>query len=375
MLAKLFLLLLTLAASANPAPDRFNLCAQEYGKLFAVSERNYGPRVYLRAPAEGTRDFNSIRELKVGQFNVENLYNYQGRWKVDENGKKVFVEAPSAKPERRWNQLKEVIERSDDDIMIWEEVEDFTAAQDFVNEKLGGRYRVVLIEGNDERGIDVAFLLKKDLPFDVEMQSHRNVATGNGSKQFSRDLPVVAIRKAGAKENDEPLAFFMGTHYKSQRDSDGDPRSVLRRTAQVQATVKIKERYEAAHPRTPIFLLGDFNADLRSAPEFKPLWQNGFRDSFDLSPNPLPKEQRLTHAYFPRGGDPNYSQLDGILVNKAGQDAGIVKSAAILPYRTAEGKEMGIPRSFAEREKQGSDHRKLQIKLDFEKMREAWQNR
>jgi hypothetical protein len=385
ILGRLFLFLFLALNLALPSAARaknesalasLEPCANLYAGLFSAKDTVTGPRVYLHAGPGGLRDFDSINELKVGQFNVENMYNYRGKWERNpETNGLMLVKPPFPKPEARWRHLQDVITRSDDDIMIWEEVEDFTAAKDFIDSHLGGRYKVIVIEGNDERGIDIAVLVKKDLPFDVEVQSYKNISydkDGNKLKVFSRDLPVVSVRKAGAPESDKPIARFVGTHYKSMQDSKGDPKSVLKRTRQVEQTTKILGKYEQTNPNVPIFLMGDFNADLRTGQEFKPLWKAGYKDSFDLVPNPLPKDMRRTHSYLPEGEEPVYGQLDGVLVNKAGQD-NLVKSAKIIPYKNADGTDMPLPRTHDERELQGSDHRKLQIVLDFKKMRENWQ--
>lgn len=385
ILGRLFLFLFVVLSLALPSAARakdesalssLQPCTNLYAGLFSAKDTATGPRVYLRAGTSGLRDFDSINELKVGQFNVENMYNYRGKWEVDQNtGERTLVKPPFPKPEARWRHLQDVINRSDDDIMIWEEVEDFTAAKDFIDSHLGGKYKVLVIEGNDERGIDIAVLVKKDLPFDIEMQSHKNISydkDGNQLKVFSRDLPVVTLRKAGAAENDKPVARFVGTHYKSMQDSKGDPKSVLKRTRQVEQTARILGDYERKDPKVPMFLMGDFNADLRTGQEFKPLWKAGYKDSFDLAPNPLPKDQRRTHSYIPFEGQPEYNQLDAVLANKAAQD-NLVKGAKIIPYKNPDGTEMPLPRTREERELQGSDHRKLQIVLDFKKIRENWQ--
>jgi hypothetical protein len=156
------------------------------------------------------------------------------------------------------------------------------------------------------------------------------------------------------------------------QDSKGDPKSALKRKRQVEATAQILGTYEKKDPKVPIFLLGDFNGDVRNGPEFQALWRAGYKDSFDLSPNPLPKDQRRTHSFIPFAGAPVHGQLDAVLVSKAGQ-RDIVKGAKIIPYRNPDGTEMRLPRTREERDRQGSDHRKLQIRLDFRKMRENWQ--
>lgn len=308
------------------------------------------------------------------QYNVENLFNYQGKFGYNEQGQWVQLSPPSTKPEARFLKLKANIERANPDIMTWQEVENLQAAEDFVKQYLDDRYRVVLIEGNDSRGIDVALLVKKDLPFDVIAQSHREV-TKDGEKIFSRDFVVSEFHLPGAKNGDEPIFKIMNTHNKSQRDSPGDPRSVKKRTAQVQAQAEIALREQNKHPEVPAFIVGDLNADVRTASEFTPLWSIGYKDSFNIVDNPIPLEARVTQSYFPQGGAPVYNQLDGILASPKAQEQKIVQNVEVLRDKGPDGKDLPLPQSFRERERQASDHSAIRLQLDFQKMYNLWKAR
>jgi hypothetical protein len=225
-----------------------------------------------------------------------------------------------------------------------------------------------MIEGNDDRGIDIAVLVKKDLPFDLEMQSYRNAKMHNerngGSEElvFSRDLPVLKVMKKGSKE---PLSLFMGVHLKSQRDAPNDPRSVYKRTQQAAAVTRIYQDYRRMHPEAPVFLLGDFNAEI-GAPEFRPLWEAGFKDSFDLAPNT--PHDRITHSYHPNSGENIYGQLDAVVVAE-GKAKGIIKSGEVVPYLDPDGNPKALPASKEERKENPSDHRMVNVVVDFRKVK------
>lgn len=333
-----------------------------------------GPRFFSKAPTENIRKPEEITSLTSMQYNVENLFNYQGKYGYDEQGMWTQLKPPLTKPEARFLRLKDNIERANPDIMTWQEVENFQAAEDFVNTYLGGKYRVILIEGNDGRGIDVAILVKKDLPFDVISQSHREVAK-EGQKLFSRDFVVSEFHLAGAKDGDEPLFKIMNTHNKSQRDSPGDPGSVKKRLTQIQEQAKILLAEEKKHPDVPAFVVGDMNADIRSASEFQPLWDIGYKDSFDLVSSPIPLEMRVTQSFFPESGPTKHNQLDGILASKKAQDAGIVQQMEIVNDLDANGNPLPLPQSFQDREKQASDHRAILMHFDFQKIFGSWKSR
>lgn len=342
-------------------------------KIYAAftEERPEGPRIRIAAPIHGARSVASIEDLTLVQYNVENLFNYLGKWGYNKRGEWTRIAPPRTKPQARWERLRDNIERANPDIMTWQEVENLQAAQEFVDTQLGGRYRVFLIEGNDSRGIDVALLVRNDLPFDVTIQSHRNLASG-GRRIFSRDLVTAEFRAPGAPAEQEPLFRIFHTHNKSQRDSPGDPRSVSVRTLQVEEQARIAEIFERTEPNVPIFLMGDMNADVRNAAEFRPIWAQGFRDGFNVAPNSPEPVDRVTQAYFPEGGSPVYSQLDGIFVSRAGQSPGLVRSLEVVPDRFPDGRPMPLPRTFQERERQASDHRALRMRIAFNRLYQDW---
>lgn len=333
-----------------------------------------GPRVFIKAEGSDLRKLEEISELTVLQYNVENLFNYQGKWGYNNEGEWTMLSPPKTKPERRWIRLAGNIERTNPDIMTWQEVENLQGAEDFVNQKLGGKYRVILIEGNDSRGIDVALLVKKDLPFDVLAQSHREVKEDD-QKIFSRDFVVASFMAPGGKASDEPLFKVMNTHNKSQRDSPGDIRSVKKRTQQVERQAEITLSEMKAHPEVPSFILGDMNADVRGAPELEPLRRIGFKDAFDLSSKPVPSDARVTQFYFPQDAPPVYSQLDGMFVSPSGQKLGVVKNVETVPDLDEFGVARLLPKNMRERSLQASDHRAVKMNVDFQKIREAWMQR
>lgn len=350
-------------------------CREQYAKLgleAGVSVEPAGPRLLLRAESK-TRRIEDIRELRIGTYNLKNLEYAEGR----------FVHRPAAPPgvvlpagerfPQHLEQLGRTILSRDPDIMAVQEVMDFETLKRFADERLMGRYRVVLIEGNDRRGMDVAMLVKKDLPFDLEVQSHRDLRFRNmkhdgiNDRLFSRDVPVMHIRKKGDGDKGPPLMSFMAAHLKSQRDVPGDPRSIYRRAAEAKMIATMAREFRAANPRTPIVLMGDFNSDIRAARELGTLWKAGFQDAFDLSRNQIPEAQRITHSTHPPTGPAIYSQLDGVLLADD-EAAQLVKRMEILPYMDPYGAQLRRPTSSAERNRNPSDHFMVHGTIDFRRV-------
>lgn len=323
------------------------------------------------------RSLESIKQLKVGSYNVENLFEQAGSHVPDPANPGKLKKISDAKPKPEWALAAEgkLILENDLDIMTLAEVEDIQALNDFNERFLGGKYRTFLIEGNDERGIDIAFLVKKDLPFDIEQRSHKEeswldpVLGGGPTKLFSRDLTSLVVRAPGKTQ---PLFVLFGTHYKSKRDRDGrDPESVIMRTAQVQRTAEIMERYKKEFgENVPMMIGGDFNGAVDQEAAYAPLFgAAGLTDSFDAAPVKSTPEQRITHTYHPRVGPAHYAQMDAVLVSKSLKSA--VQSAVVYRYKNPDGTDRPIPKTYEERELNPSDHFPLIVTLDFAPIRDG----
>src|SRR5690606_14403915 len=106
------------------------------------------------------------------------------------------------------------------------------------------------------RGINVGFLIKKDLPLKIHVETHKELTWIDpikpelGEKKlFSRDVPVLHMRRFETSDLDPPDMIIMGTHYKSQRDRAGDMGSAILREAQVKKTVEIASFYQEKYGR------------------------------------------------------------------------------------------------------------------------------
>ncbi|MBI2387651.1 MAG: hypothetical protein HYV14_16820 [Elusimicrobia bacterium] len=331
-----------------------------------------GPAAAAAAPV---RALSSIKELKMGSYNVLNLFENVGKHVPDPANPGKLKKISDARPKEEWSLREQgkVILENDLDVVTLEEVENIAALRDFNERFLNGKYDVHLIEGNDERGIDVAFLVKKDLPFLVEQRSHKDetwvdpVLGGGPRTLFSRDLTSLVVRAPGKAQ---PLFVLFGTHYKSKRDRDGgDPESRILRGAQVRRTAEIIARYRAEFGAdVPVMLAGDFNGEVGKEAEFRPLFEAaGLVDSFDAAPNPPSEKDRITHTFHPKGGATHYGQMDAILVSKALR--GAVKKAEAYRYKNADGSVRAIPATYEERSRNPSDHFPVIVTLDFVPLR------
>lgn len=334
-----------------------------------------GPVVVAETPK---RRLSDIRSLRVGTYNVLNLFSSVGQHVPDPETPGKLKKVSDAKPKEDWSLRAQgqVILENRLDVVTLEEVEDIAALRDFNERFLEGKYDVYLIEGNDERGIDIGFLVKKDLPFVVEQRSHKDetwvdpVFGGGPTKLFSRDFTALVVR---AEPGGKPLFLQFGTHFKSKRDRDGkDPESRVMRGAQVARAAEIVGRYRAEFGQdVPILLSGDFNGEVPNEPEFKPLFEAaGLTDAFDATPNPPSDRDRVTHTFHPRGGASHYGQMDAVLVSKGLR--GAVTNAMVYRYKNDDGSARDVPHTYEEREKNPSDHFPVVVTLDFAPIRDGF---
>lgn len=271
-----------------------------------------------------------------------------------------------AKPKNQLDAISNIYKKYPAWASFWVEIGALKIFSDYDFEFLNGRYEEFLIDGNDERGLDVGLLLDKRLPLTVEVHSHRNlIHEASGQVVFSRDLPAYIITEKGQLA---PMMIIFGTHFKSQRSTDGDRFGQKRRTLQAFAAAKIIQFYEELYPGTPILLTGDLNKDWRRAEDFQALRSIGMIDAFDLAEDTEEFQRRGTHYYFNRWGDLEVNQLDAMLLNGAAIKANFLKSAKVLPHVDGEGYDLGPPRSYDERKLRGSDHLPIQVIFDLNKL-------
>lgn len=133
---------------------------------------------------------------------------------------------------------------------------------------------VMLIDGNDDRGIDVAIMTREDYPI-VSIASHVDDTNG-GSRIFSRDCPQFEIRTA--KGN--PL-FVLVNHLKS-KGFGSKAASDARRQRQARRVKEIYDELIGKHKFVAI--IGDLNDTPASAP-LAALTQDAMLKDISAHPN------------------------------------------------------------------------------------------
>jgi hypothetical protein len=368
-LTLIWLCVVALALPASACPD---------GAWASVGTAKRAKR-FLGAPPAGqlvslAKDRKTIsveaflkrKSLRFMNWNVENYYV-----ESPEGGPKrpPFDKSQKTKTEEEMAQVIRQIRTYKPDFVTVQEMQDLYAFKDLSNrlnraapKDLTDDYVPLLIEGNDGRGIDVGVLVRADLPLDYHYYSHKNEPMNDprfpgAKKAFLRDTPALVVTVKGT---DEPLFVLMLGHNKSKLGSPTDPTGAIRREVEANAAANVEQYYEALYPGVPILYGADFNGAAHSAPEYAALRERAkMKDAFDVVSDPKKRldpddPKRLSYTYFPPGGEVEYSQLDGILVNRA--MAPFVKDAFVAEAVDSKGKVIPRPTTKQEKEARGSDH-------------------
>lgn len=333
----------------------------------------YGDHFFLDAVNRGPLP----KRLNILVQNFENLGTFikifRERLLVGGQVKEFRHEVPEVKSENQLQRLAMRIKKQDPDIIVGVEVKDLATAQEYAKNYLDDKYQAILIEGNDERGIDVCYFLKRTLALDLEVKSFKKYSSDptQQSPTFSRDFPVLLLRDVGAPKNSTPNLAIFATHYKSRRGNTEDlDESLNKRTKQVKASLKIIEELKKQYPKLPIFVGGDFNNDIRSAPEFRPFFVGGFRDAMDFVQEIVPIDQRYTQYFFrfvskdSNGKQLKLEQLDAALINSALSD--FILAAGIQRDVDTLGKPVSLPQTPDAVNERGSDHDGVYTWINYE---------
>jgi endonuclease/exonuclease/phosphatase family metal-dependent hydrolase len=162
----------------------------------------------------------------------------------------------------------------------------------------------MLIDGNDDRGIDVGLLAKKGFAIGG-LRSHIDDRMANGEPVFSRDCPEYEVRTPGGA-----TLFVLPNHFKSKFGGD-DALSQAKRKAQAERVAAIYARLKAEGAQN-IVIAGDLN----DTPDSTPLQPLLATDLTDISAHPaFDTGEFAGQGTFDLGNDS--SKIDYMLLSPA----------------------------------------------------------
>lgn len=322
------------AVDAGRSPSAIRTC----DRLF----ESVGPKIKIILPAaSGKLKAQLLNTIRVGHWNVQDL-KLQERPPLQALSYSRKPDERPIKPAWAVDSIVRQIEREKLDVLFLSEVIGKESLEELAT-KLKDEFEPILIEGNDISEIDMGILIRRTLPLEIEVQSHRaltHLYKDSIVPLHSRDLILLTLRKPGESR---ALISFAGSHLKApNRGQPGTLMTSIKGTAQLVSGIEILEREKAVNnPRATVFL-ADFNADIRFKYGFGEFKDAGYREALDLMGIPLDK--RITHS--------RSMQLDGIFVSRE-----IVNRDAILAAYVARGKDGA------------SDHDLEIMELDLTKLR------
>lgn len=323
--------------------------------------------------------------VTVGTFNLNNLfsrYNFQGEIDAIQDGETgvdselKYEFGPeghfrirtfqgglvNAKDPDDIGSIAQRILSMDVDVLAVQEVEHIDVLRQFNRENLGTLYPFqVLVEGNDQRLIDVGILSKLPLGGITSWQAAVH-PDEPGRPVFSRDLLEVEVLNASRTRN---LLTIFNNHLKSKfvpfgvNEAQGQAANDLRRRRQAQTIARIVKA--RTRPDSRYIVLGDMNDTPDSEPlegitqdEELGLMTNALTNPTETRPPkadtpPPPASGSWTHRFKESGQPARYELLDQIWLSPALADR---QMGAFINRRTKHGGD-------------GSDHDPAWIELEL----------
>ena len=254
--------------------------------------------------------------LRIASYNVLNLFD-----KIDNPDKKD--EGTPPKPEAAQKALAEVIDASEADVFAFQEVENLEILTEFRdNHGLAEEYPyLVLVEGNDNRGIDVALMSKHPIN---NVKTHKDAkfkVPGEGDRGFLRDVLQADIDIPAYG----PVRFF-ATHFASKL---GGERADRMREAEAGAAREIIKAETRDFPGQKYVVMGDFN-DSPDSPAVQTMLKKdesgwGLVDGFRNEPDAVsyPTNPKTAKKW-------GYKRIDQILMSP--EMAATQKSEAVFKH-------------------------------------------
>ncbi len=321
-----------------------------------------------------------MKRIKFYLHNVQDLFifldKYDGKSfdKIDEATWQSYSSSiyPN-KSLKKTMELAATILVSDPDVILLTEVGGPESLENFNRHFLDNKFNEFIIEGNSDRGIDLGYLVKKDLPFEAQIQSYKereihfnyqNDKT-NKSLKFSRDVLELRL----LDENKKVWFISLLVHLKSKLDKEGkDIEGRARREAELKSLVEIYQELKIQYPKIPIILAGDFNGiagRFDTEPEFESIYQTTELEDITELVN-LPQAQRFSYLYFDKSHKIFFQQLDYFFLEKKFIPMIDDKNSHFLSFQRLDGPVYDLPQNIDEKLDAPSDHYPLQIWLDLD---------
>lgn len=265
--------------------------------------------------------------IRVATYNLLNFFDSDPATRTHSEG-----DAAPIKPEGEREAAAGAIRAINADIVAIEEVESLPVVKAFVAKYLAdmGYDHAVLIESEDPRGIDNAFISRFPITHSEAygqrpLGGKQPALEGNrpnplaGNDMMFRRSPLRADIKVpgdafGGGDDESYALTLIAVHHKSGRWSE------YWRVAEVNGVISIIKEIEAKNPAANVVVLGDFNAQVTDAP-IKAYLEGGLIDTFAA------KAAKWSPAVVSHESG---RRIDMILLNKNANDEFVAESPFIF---------------------------------------------
>lgn len=240
------------------------------------------------------------------------------------------------------------------DVVMMTEVGGPESLTNFAKYLLNDEYLSFSLPSNSDRGIDLGYLVKKNLAYKIDIHTHIDYVLPFPAKRFSRD-----VLRLDLMENDKPKFILLLVHIKSKLDlKRADFEGRTRRVLEVKGLIDIYKDLESKFPDVPILIGGDMNGhagEKDTEEEFKPIYELTDLKDVALLAN-IPEEDRFSYVYFTRGGNRFEQQIDYLFISEKFKDRIDPLECYFPRYKNLTGAPLPIPKRMEQKNTLPSDH-------------------
>ena len=298
-------------------------------------------------------------ELKVMVLNAQDLFLFMD--KHDQTSLEDLTEIKwnlmsssliNNKSKDKCLSLARTIKHTGADIVMMTEVGGHESLANFARFVLNDEYTSLSLPSNSDRGIDLGYLIKKGLPYELALHTHVNFSLPEPARRFSRDVLRLDLIVNGKIE-----MIFLLVHIKSKLDlRKADFEGRTRRVLEVKGLIEIYNKL-LVH-QVPILVGGDFNGhagEKDTEEEFKIIYeQTDLKDIAYLAR--IPDEDRFSYIYFTRGGNRFVQQIDYLFISEKFSHLIDPQECYFPRYQNASGVPLPVPRRMEQKSGLPSDH-------------------
>ena len=304
-----------------------------------------------------------VRKLKVMVLNAQDLFLFMDKHAHSELPIEQLSEIRwqlmssslfSNKSKEKCQILAQTILEAQADVVMVTEVGGLESLSNFSRFLLKDDYGPLSLPSNSDRGIDLGYLVKKDLNLNASLKDHVRYELPAPAYRFSRD-----VLRLDLTENGKPKMIFLLAHIKSKLDlkrSDFEGRS--KRTHEVKGLIDIYRKIQEEFPETPILVGGDMNGhagEVNTEEEFQQIYElTDLKDIAFLAA--IPQEDRFSYVYFNRGGNRFEQQIDYLFISERFRQLIEPEECYFPRYKNLSGAPLPIPRRIEQKNILPSDH-------------------